>query len=253
VSEQVFYDRLLLSWTLLAVPTFVLLLFVRVPLGRYSRPGWGPSLPHKLGWFLMESPSIWWFPLVFFSGNLVKGAGNYLFFALWMLHYVHRDVVYPVRLREKDRRIPFLIAAFAFTFQIVNGYLNGAHLGRIGRTYDVSWFAEPVFVGGMALFFLGMAINLRADQALISLRRPGESGYKIPRGGLFEKVSCPNYLGEIIEWSGWALATWSLAGLSFAIWTVANLAPRALAHHRWYREEFADYPPERRAIFPGLL
>jgi len=80
----------------------------------------------------------------------------------------------------------------------------------------------------------------------------GETGYKIPHGGLFERVSCPNYLGEIIEWSGWALATWCLPGLSFAVWTFANLAPRARAHHRWYRAKFPEYPEERKALIPGV-
>ena len=51
---------------------------------------------------------------------------------------------------------------------------------------------------------------------------------------------------------GWALATWSLPGLAFAVWTVANLVPRARANHRWYRGRFPDYPKERRALVPGV-
>lgn len=74
----------------------------------------------------------------------------------------------------------------------------------------------------------------------------------IPSGGLYRFVSCPNYLGEIIEWSGWALATWSLGGLSFAVWTAANLLPRAISHHKWYRSRFPDYPPKRLAILPFI-
>ena len=73
------------------------------------------------------------------------------------------------------------------------------------------------------------------------------------RGGAFELVSCPNYLGEILEWCGWALATWSWPGLAFALYTIANLAPRAVTHHRWYRETFPDYPPKRRALVPYLF
>ena len=94
--------------------------------------------------------------------------------------------------------------------------------------------------------------NRQADHTLRSLRRPGKSGYRIPHGGLYRWVSCPNYLGEIVEWTGWAVMTWSLAGLSFAVWAAANLAPRAWAHHAWYRKYFAEYPPERRALLPGL-
>ena len=75
----------------------------------------------------------------------------------------------------------------------------------------------------------------------------------IPRGGLFRYLTCPNYFGEMVEWLGWACLTWSLAGLSFFVFTTANLLPRGLTHHRWYREQFPDYPPERRAVLPWVL
>ena len=87
---------------------------------------------------------------------------------------------------------------------------------------------------------------------LRNLRKPDESGYRIPYGGLYRWISCPNYFGEIITWVGWAVATWSLPGLAFAVWTIANLAPRARAHHIWYREHFSDYPTERKALMPGV-
>ncbi len=253
MTEAVLYQQLLVGWTLLAIPVFVLLLFVRAPFGRHARAGWGPTMPNKLGWVLMESPAVWWFALVFLTGELTKSPINYFFFAIWMVHYLHRDLVYPLRLHDRGKRMPVLIGGFAFVFQLVNCYLNAAHLGRLGRTYELSWIADPRFLVGMALFFVGMAINLRADNVLLALRGPGETGYKIPYGGLYRWISCPNYLGEIIQWVGWAVATWSVAGLSFALWTVANLVPRALSHHRWYRQEFTEYPRRRRAILPGLL
>jgi hypothetical protein len=37
------------------------------------------------------------------------------------------------------------------------------------------------------------------------------------------------------------------------VWTAANLIPRALGHHAWYRGHFADYPRARRAVIPFLL
>jgi len=102
------------------------------------------------------------------------------------------------------------------------------------------------------IFFSGMALNKISDKQLATLSRSGV-GYQIPHGFAFRWVSCPNYLGEIIQWIGWAIATWSLAGWIFAIWTMANLVPRAIAHHRWYRETFKDYPAARRALVPFLF
>ena len=64
----------------------------------------------------------------------------------------------------------------------------------------------------------------------------------MPTGGLFRYVSCPNYLGEIVEWTGFALVMGALPGFAFLAWTLANLVPRALEHHRWYRATFPDYP-----------
>lgn len=254
MNEAVVYQRLLIGWTALAVPVFLLLFFVRAPFGRHARSGWGATVSNKVGWILMESPSIWWFPLIYLTGELTKSPINHLFFGLWMLHYVHRDVVFPFRMRDRGKRIPWLIVAFAFLFQIVNGYLNGAQLGRgVGRTYELEWLADPRFALGLLLFFGGMAINLKADTMLLALRGPGETGYKVPEGFLYRWISCPNYFGEILQWTGWAIATWSLAGLSFALWTCANLAPRALAHHRWYRRTFPGYPENRRALLPYLF
>ena len=57
-----------------------------------------------------------------------------------------------------------------------------------------------------------------------------------------------------MEWIGWAILTWSLAGVAFAVYTAANVGPRAFTNHRWYLEKFGDeYPKERRALIPFLL
>ena len=59
-------------------------------------------------------------------------------------------------------------------------------------------------------------------------------------------------LTKILEWTGFAIAAWSLPGLAFAVFTFANLAPRAFANHKWYKEKFPDYPEERKALLPFI-
>lgn len=110
---------------------------------------------------------------------------------------------------------------------------------------------EPRFVIGVALFFLGMAINIHSDHILRSLRKPGDTGYRIPEGGLFHYVSSANFFGEIVEWTGFAIAAWSLPAMAFAFFTFCNIGPRGVHHHQYYREKFRDaYPASRRAVIP---
>ena len=149
--------------------------------------------------------------------------------------------------------MPVTIVISAFFFNLINAYINGYWLGSLAVKYNISWISDPRFIAGCLLFIYGMLINLRSDNLLIHLRKPGGTGYTIPVKGLFAYISCPNHFGEIIEWSGFAIMTWSLPGLSFALWTMVNLIPRALQHHRWYKEKFADYPPERKAVIPFIL
>lgn len=235
----------------LAAVTFLGVSFIVAPYGRHTRAGFGPSIPSRWAWVVMESPAVFALAYFFFTGPAPMQPGALVLLGVWMLHYLHRTFVFPFRIRAEGKTMPVFIAALAFGFNIFNANLNGRWLAGEGR-YPSSWLMDPRFLLGVALFLGGFALNLWADGVLRALRAPGETGYKVPQGGLYEYISCPNYLGELLEWLGFALAAWSLAGLAFAAYTAANLVPRARAHHRWYREKFPDYPPERRALIPFL-
>ncbi|WP_432842149.1 DUF1295 domain-containing protein [Dactylosporangium sp. CA-092794] len=245
------YLWLVLLELALAVATMVGLRFLTAPYGRHGRSGWGPTVPARVGWLVMESPAALWFLAVYLTGAHKTATVPLVLLALWQLHYVQRAFVYPMLMRG-GTRMPVSIMAMAFTFNLLNGYVNARWIGDLGD-YPTGWLADPRFLAGTVLFLGGLAINLDADRRLRRLRGPGETGYRIPHGGAFRWVSSPNYFGEIVEWFGWALATWSLPGLAFALYTTANLAPRALANHRWYHENFSTYPPQRRALLPHLL
>lgn len=250
MTAAAFYEAGLWAMAGLTVLTVLALALVVAPYGRHRRDGFGPGVPARAAWMLFESPAVFLMAAVALARGLESAAAVALF-ALWHLFYVNRALIWPLRARTGGKTVPLVIVAAAFGFQLLNAPLNAIAISGAGALPD-GWLADPRFLAGAALFLAGFAINLRADAVLRALRAPGEGGYRVPRGGLYERVSCPNYLGEIVAWCGWALASWSLAGLAFAVYTVANLAPRALAHHRWYRARFPDYPPERRALVPWL-
>jgi len=251
--EQQVYDTLLVGGVLVGAGVFVSLFFISAPYGRHTRAGWGPSVPTPVAWVMMELPAALGFAVFYFLGRGPVLTPALVFLLMWEGHYLYRSVVFPARIRSRSKRTPVLIVLFAVLFNLWNTYLNGRFLGVHAPDYTAAWFLGPRFLLGASLFAGGLALNIHSDTVLIRLRRPGEQGYKIPHGGGYRWVSCPNYLGEIIEWCGWAVATWSLPGLVFALWTMANLAPRARTHHQWYRERFPEYPPERKAVFPGLF
>lgn len=235
---------------LLAPVVFILLFFVRAPYGRHIRRGWGPVLDNRMGWFIMESPAVLVFgALMFFYAG--RNLTVVLLFLMWQIHYVHRVFIYPWTL-TKGRKMPVLILLMALLFNTSNAYLNAWSIASHADKYTDQWLGSPQFLVGFVVFFVGMALNKISDRQLARLGRAGK-GYQIPHGFGYRWVSCPNYLGEILQWLGWAIAVWSLAGWIFALWTAANLVPRALAHHNWYRQTFADYPSQRRALFPFLF
>lgn len=246
------FDTAVLIWIALALVLFPIQLYVTAPYGRHAHDGWGPRIPNRVGWIVMECVSLLVFGGLFLSGPAVKTGPMWVFFASWVAHYTNRSLIYPFRTRTQGKTMPVAIVVSAMAFNVVNGGLNGYYLGWLSTPYPSSWYADPRFIAGVGLFVAGAAVNIWADDRLIALRS-ADSEYAIPRGGLFEYVSCPNLFGEIVEWCGFALMCWNLPALSFAIWTAANLIPRAISHDRWYRRRFPSYPKERAAVIPFIL
>ncbi len=245
------YQYLVALELALAVVTFIALRFITAPYGRHGRGGWGPTVPARVGWLVMESPAPVLFAILYAHGEHRAELVPAVLLAMWQAHYLYRAFGYPFLMRA-GRRMPVVLMLMAIGFNTLNAYVNATWVSQLGD-YPNDWLTDPRFVTGLVLFVGGLAVNLHSDRILRRLRAPGETGYRIPRGGAYRWVSAPNYLGEIVEWTGWAIATWSLGGLSFALYTVANLAPRAWDNHRWYHDQFADYPPQRRALIPYLL
>ena len=246
------YSLFLYIWMGIAIAIFFLLLRINAPYGRYATGKWGPMVDNHYGWVLMESPALA-VMLYFLVLNLNSRATvSEIMIGLFCLHYFNRTFIFPFRLHTPGKKMPWMIVISAIFFNGINTLTLGYYFTHFSG-YPNSYYTDPKFIIGVLLFFTGLVINWWSDNKLIHLRQPGETGYKIPLGGLFRYISCPNLFGEIIEWGGFALLCWNLPALAFFIWTAANVLPRALAHHRWYKKQFAEYPAKRKAIFPYLL
>ena len=139
-------------------------------------------------------------------------------------------------------KIPISVVLMGAVFNVINAYLISGWLFILAPEdrYTLSWLYSPQFIAGALIFIFGMVVNLHSDYIIRHLRKPGDTRHYIPRGGMFKYVSSANYYGEITEWFGFAILTWSLPGIIFCMWTFANLAPRANSLYEKYTKEFGE-------------
>lgn len=229
------------------------MLLFPAPYGRYSDKRYGCFIPGKFAWITQESPAFLVPALLLAttSSPCWQSTANKVLISCFVLHYIQRSLIFPLTITG-GKPTPFTPYVSALVFCVFNGFMQGHHLLN-HRCYDEAWVSSPHFMIGMAMFGLGMFINIQSDQILTHLRKPGETGYKIPTGGLFDYVTGANFFGEIVEWCGFAVASWSAVAAVFALFTTVFLGLRARHHHQYYLAKFDDYPRSRKILVPFLI
>lgn len=239
----------------LAAIVFVCLLFISPGYGMFYNRKWGPSLSNRLGWILMEAPMLVCLLYLWLSSPRRAQTALIIMMAPVVIHYLQRTIIFPLLIKGSNR-MPVAIMLLGMIFNVINAYLIGGWLFYVSpaSAYPLSWLADPRFIIGTAVFIAGMAINIHSDHVIRHLRAPGDRRHYIPHGGMFRYVSSANYFGEVAEWVGFAILTWSLPGFIFALWTFANLGPRARSTYKRYAAEFGDEFTrlKRKYIIPYL-
>lgn len=239
----------------LAVVVFVSLYFVTAGYGQFRTRQWGWSINNKLAWMLMELPVFLVMLVVWWASPLKWHLPQLVLFGLFELHYFQRSLVFPFLLKGQSR-MPVIIMLMGVMFNVINGVIQGGGLYLFpnpdfeeGACYLLRWNA----IAGILLFLVGMAVNLHSDHVIRHLRKPGDTRHYLPQKGMYRYVTSANYLGEIMEWTGFALAAATPAAWVFPIWTAANLVPRAHAIYNRYREEFGkEALADRKRIIPFI-
>ncbi|MEG1553974.1 MAG: DUF1295 domain-containing protein [Rikenellaceae bacterium] len=242
-----YYTIFLVLMSITALAVFVALYFVTAGYGKFASQKWGPAINNKLGWVLMESPvfivmcMLWVFSERRFEPALL------VMFLIFQSHYIQRSFIFPFLIKGTSK-MPLSIILMGITFNILNAIMQGGWLFYISASdrYPLSWLYTPQFIIGTILFFVGMSINIKSDSIVRNLRKPGDTNHYLPRGGMYNYVTSANYFGEIVEWVGFAVLTWSYSGLVFAWWTFANLVPRAAMIYNRYKKEFTKQMEGKR-------
>ena len=241
VTESL-YNGLIYAMIGLAVVVFICLYFITAGYGQFRTKQWGWSINNKVAWVLMEAPAFLMMMGIWYASGCPTAAPQIVLLGLFLLHYFQRSFIFPL-LMSGHSKMPVTIMLSGVTFNIINGIMQGGALYWFPReAYLQGWdyLMHGTSILGFAVFFIGMAINLHSDHVIRHLRQPGDTRHYLPEKGMYRYVTSANYLGEIIEWTGFAIIAGSLAAWVFVWWTAANLVPRAHAIHKKYRSEFGD-------------
>lgn len=234
------YTIFLIAMAVIALAVFIALHFFEAGYGYLFDRKYGFPVPNKVGWMLMEAPVFLVMTALWLCSGRTWQAGPLVLFLMFQSHYFYRAFLFPLRLRGQSK-MPFGIVAMGMVFNTLNALMQGGWIFFISPAdYYAGWFGKPFIYIGAAIFFTGMYINRRSDAIIRGLRTQGDTQHYIPHGGMFRYVSSANYFGELTEWIGFAIASWSWAGLVFVWWTFANLAPRSSSLYRRYKKEFGS-------------
>lgn len=235
------FNIFLMVMTGIAVVVFVSLFFVDAGYGKFYDKKWGPAINNKLGWVLMEAPVFIAMLVLWLCSDRRDDLVRMAFLFLFELHYIQRSFVFPFRLRGNSV-MPLSIILMGVTFNVLNALMQGGWIFYLSPDdyYGPDWLTTPKFIGGFLIFLIGMYINIQSDDIIRNLRKDGDSGHYLPKEGMFRYVTSANYFGELVEWIGFAILTWSWSGAVFAVWTFANLAPRASRIYDRYKVEFGN-------------
>ena len=189
----------------------------------------GIKLGSKAGWILMN-PGATGFPHRLHVPT--RQTVPLFFLAVWMFHYTNRALVTPMLMRVQPGStasfsLGVVIAGWITLF--LHGYFNAAYLTEFGTQYTTEWFSDPRFQIGLAIYIFGFTLNVHSDSILRNLRSPNpspdEPRYKIPYGGGFKWLTCPQYFGEILSFTGFAIMVWNLGAVFVLAMTAGNLIP----------------------------
>lgn len=76
----------------------------------------------------------------------------------------------------------------------------------------------------------------------------------LPTGGYFKHISSPHMFFEILLYVAlYGLVFKNTSFIYVLIWVLVNQVENAHLTHKWYKENYKNYPKERKAIFPKIF
>lgn len=152
------------------------------------------------------------------------------------------------------------------TMPLFNIFKNSFHYWALSGAWLAYWIYAPnsytalstpltqkLDILGLVLYIFGEVSNFHTHITLSKLRSKGGTERGIPKGYGFSWVTCPNYLFEMIAWTGVLCVTRSTATVLFMVVAIVQMQLWAVKKEKALRAEFPkEYRRKRYAIIPGI-
>lgn len=150
-----------------------------------------------------------------------------------------------------------------FSIFLLQGFLQwviAAPLHMVSTSSHVGDWSSPLFIGGLLVIAFGLSVEWIADLQLSRHRESSSAPGRLMTLGLWSISRHPNYLGEIILWSGMGLAAFSVTHslIAFAGPVVLAIAmigvsiPLTETHLRKSRPQYEAYAARTPKLVPRL-
>jgi very-long-chain enoyl-CoA reductase len=214
------------------------------------------KMPSRIGMFIIYFPAALAYPLLtlYLRGSLTHPSCNSFYHHACMMmitsHFVKR-VLEVLFLHKYSGCIGGVSVALISTL-----YTVVAGLPCVLATLRMPIGSQPQIgasqIAGFLIWVLGSYGNFFHHDLLAKLRKDGEKGYKVPKGGLFGLVCCPHYFCEIIAWFGFSLFFTHIGAFCLTLTMAMYLLGRAPATLAWYKQKQLKIPPDWKSMVPYL-
>jgi very-long-chain enoyl-CoA reductase len=141
-------------------------------------------------------------------------------FTMWILHYAKRSFEALFVHKYSQATLPI------FSLKDNSGLKNClyywgfavAQTLMVCKTSQISRsLNERLQNAGLGIFLVSEILNGYCHWALRRLRPKGSVGHFLPKGFLFNRITCPNYTFEILSWIGFAMVAQTVVSVLFPI------------------------------------
>lgn len=243
------------SWTPLSIAFYVVFGAFAVLLGfldyfelwamRYSKFGTAKGVPSRPGMIILYSLPVLVATICAWPYLPTATPVQWLVYASVVIHFAKRTYEALFVHKYSGYIQPLTFGVIVVTYALIAGMICWLNAEAIPQM-------DGVFILGAAFFVAGEIGNFYHHKLLAELRQT-QSGYQIPRGGWFERATCPHYFFELLAWLGIVLMSRHLFTVLAFIAMLGYLIARSIKTRQWYLKRFPNYPPERKNMIPYVF